>query len=203
MDFVIFDGASNVQKGGKILEAYDPCITSVHGACHNASLICQDVTEQPEVQLLVKLHKKFRNLFGSVRHGPHALFHKHSKQMNNGMYLGFVKPADTRMVGKLIALLCFLRLREALVATTISQEFCKMKVPWTPFCAILQMDSLWRAIFALCRAMYAMLRLLRMTDMKIAAMGKVRWLLLLEISFIDKCSYHISLSSNTILGKHV
>jgi len=49
VDFVIFDGVSNVQKGGNILEAYDTHITSVHGACHNASLICQDVTEQPEV----------------------------------------------------------------------------------------------------------------------------------------------------------
>ena len=29
VDFVIFDGASNVQKGGKILEAYDPRITSL------------------------------------------------------------------------------------------------------------------------------------------------------------------------------
>jgi len=30
--FVIFDGVSNVQKGGKILEEYDPRITSVYGA---------------------------------------------------------------------------------------------------------------------------------------------------------------------------
>ena len=184
VDFVIFDGASNVQKGGKILEAYDPRITSVHGACHNASLVCQDVTEQPEVQLLVKLHKKFRNLFGSVRHGPHALFRKHSKQMNNGVYLGFVKPADTRMAGNLIALLRFLRLREALVATTVSAEFRKMKMPWAPFCAILQMDSLWRAIFALCCAMYAMLRLLRMADMKIPAMGKVRWMSFVTLNLV-------------------
>ena len=84
--------------------------------------------------------------------------------MNNGVYLGFAKPADTRMVGNLIALLRFIWLRETLVTTTISQEFRKMKMPWAPFCAILQMDSLWRAIFALCRAMYVMLCLLMIYD---------------------------------------
>ena len=172
-DLIIFDGASNVQKGGRILAAYDPRITVIHGACHVTSLFAKDVTETREVSFLCKIHKQFRNYFGSTRHSPHAMFRRHSESMNNGVYLGFIKPADTRMAGNLIALQRFLRLREALVATSVSKEFRDLKLPWAPFCAILQMEDFWKMIFALCRAMYATLRLLRLCDTKSPAMDKV------------------------------
>ena len=38
VDLVLFDGASNVLKAGKILAINHPCITVVHGAEHVFSL---------------------------------------------------------------------------------------------------------------------------------------------------------------------
>ena len=43
VDLVLFDGASNVQKAGKILAIHHPRITVVHGAEHVTSLFFKDV----------------------------------------------------------------------------------------------------------------------------------------------------------------
>ena len=43
VDLVIFDGASNVSKTGKLLAKNHPCITSLHGAEHVLALFFKDV----------------------------------------------------------------------------------------------------------------------------------------------------------------
>jgi hypothetical protein len=43
VDLVLFDGASNVQKAGRILAIHHPRITVVHGAEHVTSLFFKDV----------------------------------------------------------------------------------------------------------------------------------------------------------------
>ena len=53
---VFFDGALNVQKAGKILDASYPCITVFHGAEHVLSLFlqyCKIPSDQGETTLLV------------------------------------------------------------------------------------------------------------------------------------------------------
>lgn len=107
-DLIIFDDASNVKKDSRILAAYDPQITVMHGACHVTSSFAKDVTETREVGFLCKIHKQFCNFCGSTHHSPHAMFCKHCEAMNNGVYLGFIKSMDTRMAGNLIALQRFL-----------------------------------------------------------------------------------------------
>ena len=53
---------------------------------------------------------------------PAVMFKKHRKNNNNDIPLSFIKIEDTLMRGKIIALLCLLRLRDPLVTTIHSSE---------------------------------------------------------------------------------
>jgi hypothetical protein len=89
VDLLLFDGASNVQNAAKQVSITCPCITVVHGAEHVVSLFFKDIfTKMPVFQCLSQFSKRCRNIFGSTRHGPHAIFKKHSIVYNNGIYIG-------------------------------------------------------------------------------------------------------------------
>ena len=67
VDLVLFDGASNVQNAGTILQAFNPRITVGHGAEHVVSLFFSDVyLKVQRFQKLSEFGKKVRNIFGSV-----------------------------------------------------------------------------------------------------------------------------------------
>ena len=104
-DLVAFDGASNVQKAGRILSIVFPRVTCIHGTEHVLSLFFDDVFKLPELDMLGSLYSSLRNKFGSVRHSPAAMFKEYSKSHSNGVALNFIKMSDTRMGGKIIALL--------------------------------------------------------------------------------------------------
>ena len=171
-DMCAFDGASNVQKAGKIISVYFPRLTCIHGAEHVVSLFFDDVFKLKEFDVLVLFHNQLCNYFGSVRHAPAAMFKTHSKAHNNGIALSFIKIADTHLGGTIIALLCLLRLRDPLVATTVSSEFRKLNV-WREFSSLVQRDDLWQYIFTMCRAFYPVMRVLPLADSKIAVMDKL------------------------------
>jgi hypothetical protein len=62
VDLVFFDGASNVQNAGKILHAFNPCITVKHGAEHVVSLLFADVyTKVKSFMLLSAFANRVRN----------------------------------------------------------------------------------------------------------------------------------------------
>ena len=78
-DMCAFDGASNVQKAGKIISVYFPRLTCIHGAEHVVSLFFDDVFKLKEFDdvfklkefdVLVLFHNQLRNYFGSVCHAP-------------------------------------------------------------------------------------------------------------------------------------
>ena len=71
-----------------------------------------------------------------------------------------------------IGLLRLIRLRDALVATSLSPEFKRLNV-WRDFCSLLQDDDLWELIFAVSRALYPAMRVLRLADCKVAGMEKL------------------------------
>lgn len=99
VDLVYFDGASNVQKAGNILEKRFPRITSACAAEHATSLFFDDIfTKVEDFRLLSQLCKKIRNVFGSVRHSPAAMFKSYSKKHNHGVSVGFIKPSECRYV---------------------------------------------------------------------------------------------------------
>ena len=124
VDFVLMDGASNVQKGGRILAIHYPCITAGHCATHLVSLFFKDVyTQCPLFFNLHQFAKRLRNILGSCRHVLHAIFKKYTKLHNRGLHLGFIKDTEVRMAGAHITLCRVLQLKNALRATINSPEF--------------------------------------------------------------------------------
>lgn len=132
-DLVIFDGASNVQKAGQLLEAKFPHITVLHGAEHVISLFYQDVFRLREFELLKRMNRLIYRYFGSgSMHSPYAIFSKHSRDHNGGKCIGLIRAADTRMAGHVISMLRTLRLKDSLISTVSSASFLqgKFKVSW-------------------------------------------------------------------------
>lgn len=173
VDLVFFDGASNVQNAGKILQARHPRITVGHGAEHVVSLFFADVfTKIPAFEVLANFAKKLRNVFGSTRHVLTAIFNNYSKKHNKGIRVGLIKPSDCRMAGHQIALLRILRLKDAFQATVTSTEFKELKM-FNPISYVLLQEEFWKYLFVMCRALYAPMRLLRLADQKIPAMDKL------------------------------
>ena len=175
VDLLLFDGASNVQNAGKHLAISNPRITVVHGTEHVVSLFFKDVfTKVPVFIHIAKFVKRCRNIFGSTRHGPHAIFKKYSKEFNNGIYIGFIKVSECRMAGELIALLRMLRLKDALRATIRSSEYLQNHARlFRRENIFLESDEFWKYIFTLCRSLYSPMRILRLADKKEAAMDKL------------------------------
>jgi len=101
-----WDGASNVQLAGKIIEKMFPRCTSLWGYEHLCSLICKDDQLMPEVVVLTLWHYVLYNWYCSgSRQRIHAVFRKMSRLMNEGMYVGLDRHAGTQMAGVPIALL--------------------------------------------------------------------------------------------------
>lgn len=127
-DLVIFDGASNVQKAGKLLEAKFPHISVIHGAEHVISLFYGDVFRLKQFDMLKKMNRIIYRYFGSgSMHSPYAIFSKHSKEHNNGKSIGLVRASDTRMGGHVISMLRTLRLKQSLISTISSASFLQGK----------------------------------------------------------------------------
>lgn len=127
-DLVIFDGASNVQKAGALLEAKFPHLSVIHGAEHVISLFYSDVFRLPQFELLKKLNRLIYSYFGSgSMHSPYAIFSKHSRDHNGGRCIGLIRAADTRMAGHVISMLRTLRLKDSLISTISSASFIQGK----------------------------------------------------------------------------
>ena len=66
IDVIMFDGASNVQLAGELLQILYPKITVMRGLEHTVSLFFNDVSKIPVVNQMITAHKAIYNLFGSV-----------------------------------------------------------------------------------------------------------------------------------------
>ena len=71
----MFDGASNVQLGGKRLKVHYPKLTVMRGVEHTVSLFFNGVSNIPTVNQMIYDHKMVYNIFGSgIYHKPHSIF---------------------------------------------------------------------------------------------------------------------------------
>jgi hypothetical protein len=112
-------------------------------------------------QCLSQFSKWCRNIFGSTRHGPHAIFKKHSILHNKGIYIGFIKISECRMVGELIGLLRLLRLRNILRATIVLKEFKEIwEKSFQREVIVLENNEFWKYLFRLCHSLYGPMRIL-------------------------------------------
>ena len=130
-DLIIFDGASNVQKAGSLLEVQFPHLSVIHGAEHVVSLFYSDVFRIKEFDLLKRLNQSIYRYFGSgSMHSFYAMFSKHSRDHNQGKSVGLIRASDTRMGGHVISMMRTLRLKDPLINTLSSASFiqCNNKV---------------------------------------------------------------------------
>lgn len=151
VDLAFFDGASNMQKAGEILEAKYPRMSVIQGAEHVISLFFKSIFavswlivvsclvshqhltfcrltfwKLPEFKVLMLFNRQLYKCFGSgAMHKPYALFQKQSRHHNNGRSVGFLRASDTRMGGHVIATMRALRLKIPLFATLGQEEFKK------------------------------------------------------------------------------
>ena len=103
IDLIVFDGASNVQKAGEVIEALYPRCSVIQGAEHVVSLFFKDVSKLAEIKTLIVLYRKCYAVFGSgSMHSAYALFCKQARAFNSGKKIGLIRAADTRMAGYFI-----------------------------------------------------------------------------------------------------
>ena len=175
VDLSIFDGASNVQKAGKVLEQYYPRMYTIHGGEHVMSLFFKDCFNVSTLQGYVKCQQAIYKYFGGTYHKPYSVFSKHSKQHNNNRNIGVMKVAETRFAGYVIAWLRNLRLKPVFESTLTSPAFIQdpdIKVP-PSVTRFLRTPSYWQNIEIIVRAFYPALKFLRFTDRATPTMDKV------------------------------
>jgi hypothetical protein len=168
-------------------------ISYVHISC---TASCSQVHE---FQIISQFAKKCRNIWGSVRHKPSAMFKKYSAEHNNSRSIGFIKPSECRMAGEHIALLCLLRLCSALKATVTSKEFIDLKA-FKDASEIVMMDDFWSYVFVLCRTLYAPMQVLCLADQKTPAMDKLYFYTLQTDIMLPKYLSELEKQSNNFLS---
>ena len=125
----MFDGASNVQLGGKRLNLHYPKLTVMRGVEHTVSLFFNVVSKIPIVNQMITAHKMIYNIFGSgIYHKPHSIFKSKSQDFhkrNIGLFCG----NETIMAGYFIGMHRDLQMWKFLQATISSAEF--LSIPTT------------------------------------------------------------------------
>ena len=171
-DLVQFDGGTNFQKAGSILEEHFPLVTTNHGAEHCMDLFFKDVNEHWVMQLLIKAHQKLYNEFGGAKHSIHATFKRNSRDHNNGTYVGMFRAAGTRMAGHNYAHLRLLGLRPVFESIMAGPECHRLKVP-PMITDLLKNRSYWALLQALVQTLWASLYVLRLADTNEPCMDKL------------------------------
>jgi hypothetical protein len=158
LNAVLFDGASNVQKAGRVIEACYPQVSVLHGIEHVVSLFFSDVSRLPFVQFLVINYRRIYRVFGSgSMHAPYTIFQKQLFTFNGGTKIGLIRAADTRMAGYFLAFHRMLRLRPALEATIASVEFQSLRLTKpvvVKAVALLKDKEFWKALHVLTRCLF-------------------------------------------------
>jgi hypothetical protein len=165
---VFFDGASNVQKAGRLLAAKFPRLWVHHGAEHVASLFFSDISKLWQLQLLIVNYRRLYRVFGSgAMHSPYALYCNQSKVFNGGRKVGLLRCTEVRMGTHFYAWHRMLRCKAPLDATVSSAAYRDLKlnkgVP-KKVEAFLKLKPMWDATFNLLRCVFPVLRVLRLAD---------------------------------------
>ena len=104
IDVIMFDGDSNVQLAGELLQIRYPNITVMRGVQHTVYLFFNDVSKIPVFNQMITAHKEIYNLFASIiYHKPHYIFKLKSYRFHN-RNIGLFSGNDTRMDGYFIGI---------------------------------------------------------------------------------------------------
>ncbi|EJK71400.1 hypothetical protein THAOC_07167, partial [Thalassiosira oceanica] len=182
-DIVFFDGGSNMQLAGRIIAARYPRITVVHAAEHLLALVFSDIGKIPAVKqksLILKLKRLYRVFGSGATHKTHALFMQRTRELNKGRAVNLLKACDGRFAGYFYSMHRALRLKHALEATVHSAQWRALKgvQPVVHRAAEdVKAPLFWKRVFVLLKAVFPLLKLLRLTDSNKPAMDKLYFLL--------------------------
>jgi len=123
---------------------------------------------------------KLRNIFGSTRHGPMAVFHKHAKFFNRSRDLNLMQPSECRMAGEVMQFL-----------HAIDKVFVDYKC-FSFVSTILNNDAFWDCLFAIIQTLYPIFCILHLADMKVGGMDKLYYYVVRRM--IDFSSQHWKMS---------
>ena len=152
VDLFLFDGASNVQKAGKLMAINYPRTTCVHAAEHLMSLFLGDICKLRPVQLLMKFYRTVYSYLGGSRHQLHAVFKKYTRASNqvSDTYLTLFKLCQLRMGGVFYCFLRMCRVKQPILDTLCCTEAIQANVP-IGIKRILQDDDFWKAMMTVMR----------------------------------------------------
>jgi hypothetical protein len=126
-DIVYFDGASNVQKGGLILEQHFPRMKCLKGVEHCVALFFRDVAQIPVIKDTILRQNRLYLVFSSgIFHSAYSNF-KNQTCSFNGRPLGLLRATEVRMAGHFYAMMRSLRCRTSLRATVTHFTWEKRK----------------------------------------------------------------------------
>ena len=103
------------------------------------------------------------------------------------------------MAGHFIALLRILRLKSALIATVTSAEFVELN-DFKSVSQVLLNDHFWQYLFAMSRALYAPMRVLRLADQQTPAMGLLNFIVNQNDRVLTKYLKEASEASDILLA---
>ena len=116
----MFDGASNVQLGGKLLKVHYPKLSVMRGVEHTVSLFLNDVSKILIVNQMDSAHKIIYNIFGSgVYHKPRSIFKSKYKEFHN-RNIGLFSGNETITSGYFMGMHSYLRMRKVIQANISS-----------------------------------------------------------------------------------
>ena len=142
--------------------------------------VFSDIAKIPEVKELLLKTKRMYRVFGSGSfHVPHAMFMKEAASGNNGRSVNLLRAVETRMAGYFYAMHRALRLKPALEATVHSTPWKNLKRN-DPIIKRAASDikdaNHWQRLYILLRALWPVLKLLRISDSNKPGMDKIVYL---------------------------
>jgi hypothetical protein len=178
IDCVFFDGASNVQKAGKIMQVRYPLVMVLHGAEHVVSLFFKDLSNIQVVKHQIVRHCYIYRVLGSgAMHSPYALFQRQARAFNNGRPIGLLRASDTRMTGYFMAMHRDLRLKQDLQAKVAGSDFISLNISKSKDPTATIRDELeYQHVFHLLRATFPALMILRLADSNKPGMDHIYYL---------------------------
>ena len=117
---------------------------------------------------------QLRNIFGSTRHGPRSIFRAAAKHHNNGRDINFLKPSECRMAAECLQFLRVFRLKDAIQQATRDKVFVDYK-RFSFVIKIVNCEEFWDTLFAMIQAIYPIYCILRLSDMKLGGMDKMKY----------------------------
>ena len=172
VDLLYFDGASNVQKAGRILMQDYKRVSCYHGAEHVIGLFFSDLMKLPEFWLLMVGSRAMYKWFGSGTHQKvHAVFREQSKLFNNGRFVGLFRATDVRMAGHVISFLRLIRAKAWVQSTTYAAPIVEGNELPLALVNLSRDEDYYRIMVGVCCSVFSALRLLRMVDNQEPAMS--------------------------------